>query len=98
MEEAEAKLERETPLGGSRLETLRKLFEGDASSKMKLDLEEVDTGGTLAPLPTGGGRVSGRLPRGHGGPPKDIPTTPIPPTSPRNGWRRRQRCPHGAEK
>ena len=44
MEEAEAKLQRETPPGGSRVETLRKLFEGDASSKMKLDLEEDDTG------------------------------------------------------
>ena len=44
MEEAEAKLQRETPPGGSRVETLRKLFEGDASSKMTLDLEEVDTG------------------------------------------------------
>ena len=43
MEEAEAKLQRDTPPGGSRVETLRKLFEGDASSKMTLDLEEVDT-------------------------------------------------------
>ena len=42
MEEAEAKLRRETPPGGSRVETLRKLFEGDASSKMTLD--EADTG------------------------------------------------------
>ena len=44
MEEAEAKLRRETPPGGSRVETLRKLFEGEASSKMTLDLEEVDDG------------------------------------------------------
>ena len=43
MEEAEANLQRESPPGGSRVETLRKLFEGDASSKMTLDLEEVDT-------------------------------------------------------
>ena len=42
MEEAETKLRRETPPGGSRLETLRKFFEGDASSKMTLD--EADTG------------------------------------------------------
>ena len=42
MEEAEAKLRRETPPGGSRVETLRKLFEGDASSRMTLD--EADTG------------------------------------------------------
>ena len=46
MEEAQAKLRLETPPGGSRVETLRKLFEGDASSKMKLDLEEVDSGST----------------------------------------------------
>ena len=44
LEEAEAKLQRETSPGGSRVETLRKLFEGDASSKMTLDVEEVDTG------------------------------------------------------
>ena len=37
MEEAEAKLRRETPPGASRVETLRKLFEGDASSRMALD-------------------------------------------------------------
>ena len=37
MEEAEAKLRRETPPGGSRVETLRRLFEGDTSSKMALE-------------------------------------------------------------
>ena len=52
MEEAEAKLQRETPRGGSRVETLRKLFEGDASSKMTLDLEEVDTGSSGDSGPT----------------------------------------------
>ena len=80
MEEAEAKLQRETPLGRSRVETLRKLFEGDASSKMKLDLEE----GTLAavetvvPPPTDEGGVRGRPPRGDGVRRADIPTTPTP--------------------
>ena len=44
MAEAEAKLRRETPPGGSQVETVRKLFEGDASSKMALDPKEVDTG------------------------------------------------------
>ena len=43
MAEAEATLRRENPPGGSRVETLRQLFEGDASSKMALDPEEVDT-------------------------------------------------------
>ena len=52
MEEAEAKLRRETPPGGSRVETLRKLFEGDASSKMALDPEEVDTGSSGSSGPT----------------------------------------------
>ena len=52
MEEAEASLRRETPPGGSRVETLRKLFEGDASSKMKLDLKGDDTGSSLDSCPT----------------------------------------------
>ena len=52
MEEAEAKLRRKTPPGGSRVETLRKLFEGDTSSKMKLDLEEDDTGSSVDSGPT----------------------------------------------
>ena len=52
MEEAEAKPQRETPPGGPRVETLRKVFEGDASSKMTLDLEEVDTGSSGDSGPT----------------------------------------------
>ena len=60
MEEAEAKLQRETPPGGSRVETLRKLFEGDASSKMTLDLEEVDTGSSRDSGPTAYGRRKGK--------------------------------------
>ena len=52
VEEAEAKVRRETPPGGSRVETLRKLFEGDASSKMTLDPEEVDTGSSGSSRPT----------------------------------------------
>ena len=50
MEEAEAKLRRETPPGGSRVETLRKLFDWDASSKMTLD--EADTGSSGSSGPT----------------------------------------------
>ena len=50
MEEAEGKLRCETAPGGSRVETLRKLFEGDASSKMTLD--EVDTGSSGSSGPT----------------------------------------------
>ena len=75
MEEAEAKLRRETPPGGSRLETLRKLFEGDASSKMTLD--EADTGSSGSSGPTahrrrrGKGKTPERPRRPAGGHPHD---------------------------
>ena len=75
MEEAEAKLRRETPPGGSRVETLRKLFEGDASSKMTLD--EVDTGSSGSSGPTayrrrkGKGKTPERPRRPAGGRPHD---------------------------
>ena len=58
MEEAEANLRRETPPGGSRVETLRKLFEGDASSKMTLD--EADTGSSGSSGPTAHRRRKGK--------------------------------------
>ena len=110
MEEAEAKLQRETCPGASRVETLRKLFEGDASSKMTLDLQEVDTGSS-----GDSGPAAYRRRRGKGEDPREVMeasgrTTPRlrplshrqrrgwtrPPTSPRSGWRRRRRRPHGA--
>ena len=75
MEEAEAKLRRETPPGGSRVETLRKLFEGDASSRMTLD--EVDTGSSGSSGPTahrrrkGKGKTPKRPRRPAGGHPHD---------------------------
>ena len=75
MEEAEAKLRRETPPGGSRVETLRKLFEGDASSKMTLD--EADTGSSGSSGPTahrrrkGKGKTPERPRRPAGGDPHD---------------------------
>ena len=81
MEEAEAKLRRETPPGGSRVETLRKLFEGDAASKMTLDEANTPAVGAVAPPPTEGGRVRGRPPRGHGSQRADTPTT-VTPSSP----------------
>ena len=77
MAEAEAKLRRETPPGGSRVETLRKLFEGDASSKMTLDPEEVDTGSSGSSGPTayrrrkGKGKTPERSWRPAGGHPHD---------------------------
>ena len=60
MEEAEAKLRRETPPGGSRVETPRRVFEGDASSKMALDPEEVDTGSSGTSGPTACQRRKGK--------------------------------------
>ena len=75
MEEAEAKLRRETPPGGSRVETLRKLFEGDASSRMTLD--EADTGSSGSSGPTahrrrkGKGKTPERPRRPAGGHPHD---------------------------
>ena len=77
MEEAEAKLQRGTPPGGSRVETLRKLFEGEASSKVTLDLEEVDTGSSGDSGPTayrrrrGKGKTPERSQRPAGGHPHD---------------------------
>ena len=75
MEEAEAKLRRETPPGGSRVEILRKLFEGDASSRMTLD--EADTGSSGSSGPTarrrrkGKGKTPERPRRPAGGHPHD---------------------------
>ena len=59
------------------METLRKLFEGDASSKMKLHLEEVDRGSSGDSSPTayrrrkGKGKTSERSRRPTGGHPHD---------------------------
>ena len=75
MEEAEAKLRRETPPGGSRVETLRKLFEGDPSLRMTLD--EADTGSSGSSGPTarrrrkGKGKTPERPRRPAGGHPHD---------------------------
>ena len=75
MEEAEAKLRRETPPGASRVETLRKLFEGDASSRMALD--EADTGSSGSSGTTarrrrkGKGKTPERPRRPAGGHPHD---------------------------
>ena len=77
MADAEAQLRRETPLGGSRVETLRELFEGDASSKMALDPEEVETVSSGSSGPTahrrrkGKGKTPERSQRPAGGHPHD---------------------------
>ena len=75
--EAEAKLRRETPPGGSQVETLQKVFEGDASSKMALDPVEVDSGSSGSSGPTayrqwkGKGKTPERSRRPAGGHPHD---------------------------
>ena len=62
------------------METLRKLFEGDTSSKMTLDLEEVDTGSSGDSGPTayrrkrGKGKTPERSQRPAGGHPRDSPS------------------------
>ena len=85
MEEAEAKLRRETPPGGSRVETLRKLFEGDASSRMTLD--EADTGrsGSSDPTARRQRKGKGKTPRGRGGQRVGTPTTVTPSSPPVTG-------------
>ena len=85
MEEAEAKLRRETPPGASRVETLRKLFEGNASSKMALDEADTGSSGSSAPPPVDGGRARGRPPRGRGGQRVGTPTTVTPSSPPVTG-------------
>ena len=95
MEEAEAKLQRETPPGGSRVETPQTLFEGDASSKMKPDLEEVDTGSNVDSGPSTHRRRKGkwktpeRARRPAGGHPHD--SDPFFTASDRDGRDRRHR-------
>ena len=64
MEEAEAKLRRETPPGGSRVETLRKLFEGDASSKMTLDEADTGSSGSSDPTAHRQRKAKGKTPEG----------------------------------
>ena len=75
MEEAEAKLRHETPPGGSRVETLRKLFEGDASSRMTLDEADTGSSGSSGPIARrrrkGKGKTPERPRRPAGGHPHD---------------------------
>ena len=71
MEEAEAKPRREIPPGGSRVETLRKLLEGDASSKMTLDEADTGSSGTAHRRRKGKGKTPERPRRPAGGQPHD---------------------------
>ena len=53
-EEAERKIKREMPPGGSRMDTLPRLFEEDLASRMKIDLDaegsQIRKGSSQAPL------------------------------------------------
>ena len=69
------------------METLRRLFEGDASSKMALDPEEVDTGssGSSGPTAYRRRRGKGKTPRGQRDRRADTPTVPTPSSPPATG-------------
>ena len=43
MEEARRKIKRQTPPGGGRVDTLRRLLQGDSASRMKIDLDAEDS-------------------------------------------------------
>ena len=80
MEEAKKKVKRKTPPGGSCVDTLGRLFQGDSASRMNTDLDAEDSrssGEAAAPHVTAAG-ARGRHPKEHGGPPRGTPTTPIP--------------------
>ena len=54
MHQAEKKIKRDTPPGGSRVDTVRRLLEGDFASRMKIDLDTEDSRSS---------KCRGRLPR-----------------------------------
>ena len=85
MEEAEAKLRRETPPGGSRVETLRKLFEGDASSKMTLDEAHTGSSGSSGPTANRRRKGKGKTPERPRRPAGGHTTTATPSSPPATG-------------
>ena len=60
MEEAEGKIKWETPPGGFRVDTLRRLFEGDPSSKMNIDLDAGDPRSSRESAPATRNRRKGK--------------------------------------
>ena len=62
------------------MDTLRRLFEGDPSSKMNIDLDAEDSRGSGDSAPAARTRRKGigRPPRRHGGLQRDTPATPTP--------------------
>ena len=85
MEEAEAKLRRETPPGASRVESLRKLFERTPPPGWRWMRPTRAAVGAVAPPPVDGGRARGRPPRGCGGQRVGTPTTVTPSSPPVTG-------------
>ena len=69
MEGAEKKMKRGTSPGRSRLDTLRKLFEGDSASRMKIrpDAEDLRSSKDSGCAPVTTTRARGRPRKGHGG-------------------------------
>ena len=80
MEEAGRKVCRETPPGGSRVDTLRRFFDGDPVSRIRVDLDAEDSQSRKgsAPPPDPAKRARGRPQNDHGGWPRSTPTTPNP--------------------
>ena len=80
MEEPKKKIKRETPRGGSRVNTPPMLFQGDSASRMKTDLDaeasRSSEGSSRALRHRRKGK--GKTSKGTGGPPRGTPTTSTP--------------------
>ena len=80
LEEAEKKIKPKTPPEGSCADNLQRLFQGDSTSRMKLDLDSEDLrtreGSSCAPRHCPKGK--GRTPQSHRGLPRGTPRTPTP--------------------
>ena len=84
-EEAEAKLRREIPPGASRVETLRKLFEGDAFSRMALDEADTGSSGSSGTTARRRRKGKGKTPERPRRPAGGTPTTVTPSSPPVTG-------------
>ena len=60
MEEAERKIPRKMPPGGSRVDTLRRFFNGKAASRMKIALEAEDCRSSEGSVPAIGPHRKGK--------------------------------------
>ena len=80
MEVVQRKIRPETPPEGSRVDTLRRFFDGDPASRTKIDLDAEDSRSSEGSGPATRPRRKdrGRPRKDHGGLPKGTPITPIP--------------------